>query len=102
MSDLERFYSKWTAEAEEFSQKNFVIHYSELVSSPKTTINSIKRQFNLPISEKVYLAKERYSRAPALVDWLKRQYQCLKSHTAEHARLHEVLSTVKGWLNSGK
>ena len=56
--DLLRFYENWlNADGEQL-----VVHFENLIADPKTSINSIEKYFGWPVSEKVDLLKEKFTR----------------------------------------
>jgi hypothetical protein len=61
-SDLNWFYNEWMKEANKNPRFNLLIKYSDLILSPKKTVNQVEQYFNLPISDEVTLLKKRYSR----------------------------------------
>gem|GEM_PF-4981433 len=53
-----RFYENWlNADGEQL-----VVHFENLIADPKTSINSIEKYFGWPVSEKVDLLKEKFTR----------------------------------------
>jgi hypothetical protein len=66
LNDLVWFHDTWIEESKRNSEINLVIKYSELLHNTKETINLVEQHFELPIADKVSLAKERYSRSSLL------------------------------------
>lgn len=57
------FYNGWI---KNIDKRTIVIHYKDLIQSPKETINRIERHFSLPLSKKVKLKKVKYSKSKIL------------------------------------
>jgi len=75
LNDLFWFKKKWIEESEKNSNMNLLIDYSDLVFSPKKTINMIEEYLELPISSNVNLLREKYSRGLPRIRLLSRFFR---------------------------